>query len=69
MIARLDAFQTQAHARLEDIKSGMDRQHAASATALRERGAHASKRIVAIAACMMVLSLAVLAAAFALALE
>ena len=69
MIARLDAFQTQAQAGIEGIKSGMDRQHAASAAALRERGAHAGKRIVAIAACMIVLSMAVLAAAFALALD
>lgn len=69
MIARLDAFQTQAQARIEGIKSGMDRQHAASAAALRERGAHTGKRVVAVAACVMALSMAVLAAAFALALD
>lgn len=66
MIARLDAFQAQAEERLDLIKSGLDRQHAASASALRERGARSGRRVVAVAACIMLLGVAVLAAAFAL---
>ena len=69
MIARLDAFQVQAEARLEVIRSSLDQQHAASASALREGSGRTRKRVIAIAACVMLLSMAILAAAVALALD